>query len=172
MKKCICVAMVMLLIVAFTGCVGKDATNNNEVVCDHTYNASTCLKHPQCTKCGYESGSYGMHSYEDGVCVYCNVEDPDWEPRILTGSEYDRVNSLMQGTFKGQLNTGNRIEYHFEDGSFACYTELGGTILENYGTYALTEKSLILYYQNGTEKSCPWEINENGEIVLYLLDLK
>ena len=166
--------MVMLLMVAFTGCINEAVGNNDrnsETVCNHTYSAATCLKLPRCTKCGYESGSYGLHSYVDGVCTNCNAEDPTWESPVLTGSEYARINSLMEGMYQYRLDTGNRVEYHFEGGSFACYTELGGTILENYGTYELTAKTLVLNYKNGTVKECPWEMNDDGEIELFLLDL-
>ena len=177
MKKCICVAMAMLLLVAIAGCINENVENNavldknSETVCSHTYSAATCTKRSQCTKCGYEIGTYGSHSFEDGVCTNCNEEDPNWEPPILTGSEYERVNSLMEGMYQYRLDTGNLVEYHFEDGSFKCYTELGGTILENYGTYTLTEKTLVLFYQNGTVKDCPWKINNNGEMELFLLEL-
>lgn len=176
MKKMIWIILTVLLIFMVAGCssetVGNNNVSDNKTVCNHTYTPATCLERPRCTKCGYESGSIGSHSYEDGVCTYCNADDPDYEPPVLTGDEYERINSLMQGTFQGRLSTGNRIEYCFENGSFACYTELGSTILENYGTYTLTEKTLILHYQNGTEKSCPWKINDSGEIELFLLDLE
>jgi len=164
MKKCICVAMIVLIMVAITGCVGETA-------CDHTYSAATCLSRSRCSKCGYEIGTYSSHSFEDGVCTVCDAEDPNWEPPVLTGSEYQRINSLMEGMYQYRLDTGNRVEYHFEDGSFACYTEIGGTILENYGTYELTEKTLVLYYQNGTVMDCPWKLNDEGEIELFLLEL-
>ena len=158
MKRSICVAMVILLMVAITGCINEEAGNNvasnrnSEAVCNHTYSAATCTKRSRCTKCGYEIGTYASHSFEDGVCTNCNEEDPNWEPSVLSGSEYERVNSLMEGMYQYRLGTGNLVEYHFEGGSFVCYTELGGTILENYGTYTLTEKTLVLYYQNGTVK--------------------
>lgn len=175
MKKMIWIILTVLLIFMVAGCsgetVGNNNVSNNETVCNHTYSSATCLERPRCTKCGYENGSIGSHSYEDGVCTYCNADDPDYEPPVLTGDEYERINSLMEGMYQFRLDTGNLVEYHFEDGEFACYTELGGTILENYGTYILTEKTLVLYYQNGTVKDCAWKLTDDGMIELFLLDL-
>ena len=172
MKKCICVILSMLLLISITGCYNEDNSNSpNTPTCNHSYSTATCLKRSQCTKCGYEIGPFAAHSYVDGVCIHCNTEDPNWQPRILYGDEYERINSKMEGMYQYRLSSGYLVEYHFKNGSFECYTELGSTILENHGTYQLTEKTLILYYQNGTTNDCRWILNDNNEIELFLLDL-
>ena len=179
MKRIVCIVACVLLIIAMVGCSGENINVNGAsdeniagTACNHSYSAATCMEPSKCEKCGDTRGSLGAHSYEEGVCTFCDAEDPDWQPPVLTGSEYERINSLMEGMYQFRNSTGTLVEYNFEDGSFVCYAQLGNSILENSGTYILTEKTLILYYQNGTVKNCRWKLNDNGEIELFLLDLE
>lgn len=175
MKKAILVIMAALLIMAMPGCSVEYADNSGGATestsCRHNYSTATCLEPSKCKKCGEIQGTLGEHSYTDGTCNLCGDEDPDYEPPVLSGSEYERINSLMEGMYQFRIDTGNLVEYHFEDGAFVCYTQLGSSILENSGTYILTEKTLILYYQNGTVKDCRWLLTDDGEIELFLLEL-
>lgn len=179
MKRFMSMILLLVLMLAAAAC-GSGVTENSgkpatpaptKPVCQHSYSKATCLEPAKCIKCGKTTGGIGSHVYEDGVCRYCNEEDPDWEPPLLTGAEYERINSLMEGMYQFRLSSGNLVEYNFKDGEFVCYTQLGGQILQNSGTYVLTEKTLVLYYQNGTVKDCPWKLNASGQVELFLLDL-
>lgn len=176
MKKGICCLLAGLLaLLAVSGCaVVSTSLGNGDYgsTCEHIYSIGTCLEPSKCHKCGELRADPGSHYYEDGVCAYCGEKDPDYEPPLLTDAEYERINSLMEGRYQFRLSSGNLVEYNFENGSFTCYTELGNSILENYGTYTLTEETLVLYYQNGTVKDCAWKLNEYGEIELFLMDLE
>lgn len=173
MKRGICIFLALLLVMVCTGCSVQETTNNPQPTteCQHAYSTATCLSASRCSKCGATRGGLGAHTYSKGVCTYCNAKDPYWEPPLLTGTEYERINSLMEGMYQFRISTGNLVEYNFEGGSFVCYTQIGGSVIENSGTYKLTEETLILYYQNGTVKDCRWKLNSEGAIELFLLEL-
>ena len=76
----------------------------------------------------------------------------------LTGEELERVETMLEGSWSGKVS-GNRVEYNFKGGSFQAYAEIGGQIIQNNGTYRITNVDIELSFQNGTSKVFTYQIN-------------
>lgn len=84
----------------------------------------------------------------------------------LSGAELERVETMLEGSWSGKVS-GNRVEYDFKDGSFKAYAEIGGQVIQNNGTYRITNVDIELSFQNGTSKVFTYQIN-GGELALQL----
>lgn len=64
-------------------CTVCGATSGNAK--GHSYSAATCVTPATCSVCG-ATGSYGGHSYQDGVCAHCGKSSPASTAINLTAS--------------------------------------------------------------------------------------
>ena len=60
----------------------KDATG-------HKWNEATCITPKMCPVCKVTEGEPEGHTFEDGECIYCYEDDPDYTALTLTSTKYN-----------------------------------------------------------------------------------
>ena len=192
MRKLIVFIVMIAIMLGLSGCLcqheWKAATCTEGEVCTkcgdtqgeelgHSYKSATCTTPRTCSRCGKTDGAANGHKfksatyYEPKTCSVCGkTEGSPLQKTYLTGSEYRKVNNLLEGEWSGYNNNVYTV-YSFEDGYFECYSLIGGSRISNYGTYKITNADIEYYYHNGNVGYGAYEI-KNGEMTWWFPNMK
>lgn len=182
MKKLIAVIAMLAVMLCLAGCFcqhewkaatcteGETCTKCSETQGEplgHSYKSATCTTPRKCSRCGKTDGVANGHTfkaatyYEPKTCSVCGKTEGSPLPKTyLTGSEYRKVNNLLEGQWSG-YNNGVYTVFTFEDGYFECYVLVSGNRIYNSGTYKITNADIEYYYKNGNVGYGKYEVSGN-----------
>ena len=182
MKKWIAVMSFLAVMLSMAGCICQHewagATCTSGEVCancgetqgeplGHSFKSAPCTTPRTCSRCGQTDGVARGHKFKDATyyepktCSVCGkTEGSPLTKTYLTGSDYKKVDKLLQGEWSA-YNNGVKTVYTFDDGDFECYLEVGGGRIYNSGTYKITNVDIEFYYDNGNVGYSEYEISGN-----------
>lgn len=140
MKKTVALLLILMTLLSLCACGGDETpTTTGTTACSHIWKDATCTAPKTCTKCGATEGSAAGHTYAEGFCTVCGIEDLT---QIFTGNTWTAylvrpgdaetgevlsVFSLMATDFEGFAHKDYYANANYQGDSFDKITYNGKT---------------------------------------------
>lgn len=200
MKLTRIIAVMVLLMMALTGCDAGSTSASDEGKCVHSWKSATCLTPKTCEKCRETEGDALGHTTTSGVCSRCDEVFTSWEIgefvdefKKPTGEKYVSID-VYDGAFSNSATTDSTLyaivqvtkddigimlwEYgsNLVKGIFD-YNQYSITVLDQSGkkhylTGTLYEGNTRIYIDSAYEAEMLDILVKGGEISFYLEDSK
>lgn len=179
MKRIISLVITLMLIMSLCAC--------SVPACEHTYSEANCQTPKTCTLCGVTEGTVIDHSYSNGKCVTCNVEQPNYHAfssgRWMMMGLIDGSNEEHEELDIIYLNPNSNEDHPFVSVSFYqnfgeltedeqdwYMNELGGKLVEyngqKYSSMQFGVSGNLTFTDNGDAVTAEIERGEVGTLLL------
>ena len=130
----------------------------------HKWNEATCITPKMCPVCKATEGEAEGHTFENGECIYCNEDDPNYVALTLTSTKY---NINLEGNSDVAYITmigGETVTYDIDNTSVVrCeWGEWDGDVIPLTFTPVSSGNTVVTVYIKDYDKSI--EINVHVEM--------